>query len=96
LNLPSLDGIIICEILQQELDFSIIMLTARDTLSDKVLGVKSGADDYIIKPFDYLELSDRISAIFKRLDRSLVKEEHKYKDLEINFKTFRLKSAKAR
>jgi len=91
LNLPDLDGITICEILRKEFDFPIIMLTARDTLSDKVLGLKSGADDYIVKPFDYLELSARISAIFKRLDRSLVKEEHQFKDLEINFKTRQVK-----
>ena len=87
LNLPDMDGISICEILRKSLDIPIIMLTARDTLPDKVLGLKSGADDYIVKPFEYLELSARITAIFNRVDRSLVQEKQEFKDLEINFKT---------
>jgi DNA-binding response OmpR family regulator len=87
LNLPDMDGISICEILRKSFDFPIIMLTARDTLSDKVLGLKSGADDYIVKPFEYLELSARITAIFNRVDRSLVQEKQQFKDLEINYRT---------
>ena len=87
LNLPDMDGISICEILRKSLDFPIIMLTARDSLSDKVLGLKSGADDYIVKPFEYLELSARINAIFNRIDRSLIKEKQKFRHLEINYKT---------
>ncbi len=87
LNLPDMDGISICEILRKSSDMPIIMLTARDTLSDKVLGLKSGADDYIVKPFEYLELSARIIAIFNRVDRSLVQEKQMFKHLEINYKT---------
>lgn len=87
LTLTDLDGISVCEILRKEFDFPIIMLTARDTLSDKVLGLKCGADDYMVKPFEYLELSARISAMFKRMDRTLVKECQSFKDIEINFKT---------
>lgn len=86
LNLPDMDGISICEILRKSFDVPIIMLTARDTLSDKVLGLKSGADDYIVKPFEYLELSARITAIFNRVDRSLVQEKQAFKHLEINHK----------
>ncbi len=86
LNLPDMDGISICEILRRSFDFSIIMLTARDTLSDKVLGLKSGADDYIVKPFEYLELSARITALFNRVDRSLVQEKQKFQHIEINYK----------
>lgn len=86
LNLPDMDGILICEILRKSFDVPIIMLTARDTLSDKVLGLKSGADDYIVKPFEYLELSARITAIFSRFDRSLVKEKQAFGHLEINYK----------
>ncbi len=87
LNLPDMDGISICEILRKSFDFPIIMLTARDSLSDKVLGLKSGADDYIIKPFEYLELSARITAIFNRIDRSLIKEKQSLGNLEINHRT---------
>ncbi len=86
LNLPDIDGISICEILRKSFDFPIIMLTARDSLSDKVLGLKSGADDYIVKPFEYLELSARITAIFNRIDRSLVQEKQTFNHIEINYK----------
>jgi len=87
LNLPDIDGIKACEIIRREFDFPIIMLTARDGISDKVLGLECGADDYIVKPFNFLELSARIKSIFKRVEKSLVKEKYKFKDLSINFKS---------
>lgn len=87
LNLPDIDGIKACEIIRREFDFPIIILTARDGISDKVLGLECGADDYMIKPFNFLELSARIKSIFKRVERSLVKEQHEFKDLSINFKS---------
>lgn len=86
LNLPDIDGIKACEILRREFEFPIIMLTARDTISDKVLGLECGADDYMVKPFNFLELTARIKSIFKRVERSLVKEQYTFKDLSINFK----------
>ena len=86
LNLPDVDGIVVCSVLRKSLDLPIIMLTARDSLSDKVLGLKSGADDYIVKPFEHLELSARITAIFNRVNRSLVREKQQFKHLEINYK----------
>lgn len=87
LTLPDIDGITVCEILRRSSDLPIIMLTARDSLSDKVLGLKSGADDYIVKPFEYLELSARITALFNRLERSLVKEKQSAGPIEINHTT---------
>ena len=87
LNLPDIDGIKACEIIRRDFDFPIIMLTARDGISDKVLGLECGADDYMVKPFNYLELSARIKAIFKRIKRSLVEEQYEFKDLSINFKS---------
>ena len=87
LNLPDIDGIAVCEILRKEYDFPIIMLSARDGVSDKVLGLQCGADDYMVKPFSYLELSARIKAIFKRVSRTLVKENHEFNDLVIDFKS---------
>ncbi|MFH1152183.1 MAG: response regulator transcription factor [Pseudomonadota bacterium] len=86
LNLPDLDGIKACEIMRRDCDIPIIMLSARDGVSDKVLGLQCGADDYMVKPFNYLELSARIKSIFKRIERSLVREEHTFGDLVINFK----------
>lgn len=87
LNLPDIDGIKACEIMRREFDFPIIMLTARDGVADKVLGLECGADDYMVKPFNYLELSARIKSIFKRVERSLVKNSYKHDDLAIDFKS---------
>ena len=87
LNLPDIDGIKACQIIRREFDFPIIMLTARDGISDKVLGLECGADDYIVKPFNSLELSARIKSIFKRVERSLVNDQYDLKALSINFKS---------
>lgn len=66
LMLPDLDGIQVCRKIREKHDLPIVLLTARDGLSDKVLGLDSGADDYIVKPFDYLELAARIKACLRR------------------------------
>ncbi|MCP4691701.1 MAG: response regulator transcription factor [Desulfobacterales bacterium] len=87
LSLPDIDGVKACEIMRREFDFPIIMLTARDGVSDKVLGLECGADDYMIKPFNFLELSARIKSLFKRVERSVVKSLHELKDLSIDFKS---------
>ncbi len=87
LNLPDIDGIKVCEIMRREFDFPIVMLTARDGLSDKVLGLECGADDYVVKPFNFLELSARIKAVLKRAERSLVKNFYETKDFSIDFKS---------
>lgn len=91
LNLPDIDGIKTCQIIRREFDFPIIMLTARDGLSDKVLGLECGADDYIVKPFNFLELSARIKSLFKRVERSLVNDQYEFKDLSIYFKSRTIK-----
>lgn len=87
LNLPDIDGIKACQIIRREFDFPIIMLTARGGVSDKVLGLECGADDYMVKPFNFLELSARIKAIFKRFERNLVKNHYRLRDLSIDFKS---------
>lgn len=68
LMLPGMDGITLCKKLRQEADkqVPVIMLTARDTLDDKLLGFESGADDYLVKPFALKELNARIKALAKR------------------------------
>lgn len=91
LNLPDIDGISACRIMRREFDFPIIMLTARDSISDKVLGFECGADDYIIKPFNYLELSARIKAVLKRVSGAGgVREECRTGDLSMDFKARKL------
>jgi DNA-binding response OmpR family regulator len=65
--LPKLDGISLCRQLRQAGNQTLIlMLTARDTSSDKVLGLDLGADDYVVKPFDLPELLARIRALLRR------------------------------
>jgi DNA-binding response OmpR family regulator len=66
LSLPDIDGTQLCATIRERSDVPIIMLTARDSIADKVLGLERGADDYLVKPFDYLELSARIKACLRR------------------------------
>jgi DNA-binding response OmpR family regulator len=66
LSLPDMDGIQVCRLLRASSDVPIVMLTARDRVPDKVLGLESGADDYLSKPFDCLELTARIRACLRR------------------------------
>jgi two-component system OmpR family response regulator len=69
LNLPGLDGLEVCRILRKEMAVPVLMLTARDRESDKVLGLESGADDYMTKPFSVRELMARIRAMLRRSQR---------------------------
>jgi DNA-binding response OmpR family regulator len=65
--LPGKDGITVCRDLRQERNKTpILMLTARDTVEDRVLGLDSGADDYLVKPFALIELRARIRALLRR------------------------------
>jgi DNA-binding response OmpR family regulator len=66
LMLPDLDGLQVCRSIRRVSQVPIILLTAKDGVSDKVLGLESGADDYLVKPFDYLELAARIKARLRR------------------------------
>ncbi|ENK1244250.1 response regulator transcription factor [Clostridium sporogenes] len=67
--LPGIDGLEVCKVLRQEFpNMGIIMLTAKSQDTDKVLGLEYGADDYIIKPFNPLELTLRIKAILRRVN----------------------------
>ncbi len=66
LTLPDIDGIQICLSIREVSNVPIIMVTARDRIPDKVLGLETGADDYMVKPFDYLELAARVKACLRR------------------------------
>jgi DNA-binding response OmpR family regulator len=67
LGLPKLDGIDLCRALRQAgRDMPVLMLTARDTLDDKLVGFAEGADDYVVKPFAMRELEARIRALHRR------------------------------
>ncbi|QDZ38487.1 response regulator transcription factor [Euhalothece natronophila Z-M001] len=65
--LPKLDGISLCQRLRsQENTTPVLMLTARDTTTDKVVGLDAGADDYLVKPFELQELAARTRALLRR------------------------------
>jgi len=67
LGLPDGDGLDICRVVRRERrDSRVIVLTARDTVDDKVAGLDEGADDYIVKPFDVPELLARVRAVLRR------------------------------
>jgi DNA-binding response OmpR family regulator len=68
LMLPQLSGMEVCRILRRESAVPIIMLTARDSEVDKVVGLELGADDYVTKPFSLRELQARVRAQLRRLD----------------------------
>ena len=67
LKLPRLDGLDVCRILRRESDVAIIMLTAREAHAERIIGLDSGADDYIVKPFDPEEVIARAEAVLRRV-----------------------------
>lgn len=72
--LPGIDGFEVCRILRQESNVPVLMLTARDEVVDKVVGLEMGADDYMTKPFSMRELLARVKAMMRR-DR-LIREKY--------------------
>jgi len=68
LMLPGMDGIEVCKRIREESSVPILMLTARDAVDDRVLGLDSGADDYVTKPFDIDELLARVRAQLRRVE----------------------------
>ena len=74
LMLPELSGIEVCRIIRSESGVPIVMLTAKDSELDKVVGLELGADDYVTKPFSLRELSARIRALFRRAEANVAVE----------------------
>lgn len=69
LLLPGMDGLSVCRVLRRETDVPIIILTARGTEMDRIVGLETGADDYVVKPFGFGELLARIRAALRRAER---------------------------
>ena len=88
LMLPKLDGLSVCQQIREFSNVPIVMLTAKGEDMDKILGLEYGADDYITKPFNILEVKARIKAIMRRAARQEPKEEKakvvQVKDLRID------------
>jgi DNA-binding response OmpR family regulator len=91
--LPGLEGIEICQrIRQKNIHCPIIMLTAKDQINDRVAGLNSGADDYLIKPFAFEELLARVKALLRR-PKDTIGTVLKVKDLSLNTVTYEVKRA---
>jgi two-component system response regulator MprA len=81
--LPGMDGLEVCRRLRALGDPGILMLTAKDGLADRVLGLETGADDYLVKPFHYEELVARLRAILRR-KATHAGQVLRYADVELN------------
>jgi len=88
--LPRMSGLDVCKNLRSAGKATpIIMLTARGQEIDKVLGLKIGADDYVTKPFSFMELMARVEAIMRRTSRQVeTAEDFQFGDFEVNFRRF--------
>ncbi|KAA2283676.1 response regulator transcription factor [Arenimonas fontis] len=95
LMLPRMDGIEVCRRLRQEARKAtpVLMLTARDTLSDKVTGLEAGADDYLVKPFAIQELEARLRALIRRERRQVSAGVLKVADLVLDTASLRVTRA---
>ena len=95
LTLPGMDGLELCHKLRQEArkDTPVIMLTARDTLNDKISGLTTGADDYLVKPFAIQELEARVRSLIRRHKREIAKEILSIGDLTLNTSTLDVQRA---
>ena len=87
--LPKMSGMEVCKRIRETSQVPIIMLTAKDEISDKVVGFDYGADDYMTKPFSNEELLARIKALLRRTKKAVVhKGIFEFEDLTINYSTY--------
>ena len=84
LMLPGIDGLEVCRRLRAGGDVPILILTARDGVNDRVLGLDMGADDYMVKPFDLEELLARIRALLRRLQPATQPKIMRFEDLSLD------------
>lgn len=93
-NLPVINGLQVCRIIRETSDVPVLMLTALGTLENKVTGLDAGADDYLLKPFEFKELLARIRALTRRpRHNGQEKEIYRIADLEVNFTSKMVKRA---
>jgi two-component system alkaline phosphatase synthesis response regulator PhoP len=91
LSLPDLDGLDVTRELRKSSNAPIIMLTARDEESDKLIGLELGADDYVTKPFSPKELVARVRALFRRIESRDRPEEEVFAEAGLIFDVPRLR-----
>jgi DNA-binding response OmpR family regulator len=91
--LPGMDGLTLCRKLRQEgrVHTPVIMLTARDSVDDKLAGFKAGSDDYLVKPFSLSELQARVEAVLRRSrSHSLIGNQLQVGDLSLDLDTLKV------
>lgn len=95
LTLPGIDGVEVCRKLRNDAGKStpVLMLTARDTLADKLAGFDCGADDYLVKPFALQELEARLNALARRVQTNYATRVLRVADLTMNLDTLEVKRA---
>ena len=95
LMLPGIDGIDVCKRLRLDARKStpLLMLTARDALHEKIDGIEAGADDYLVKPFEIMELEVRLRALIRRSRDHVSPETLKVADLTLDTGTLRIERA---
>jgi two-component system response regulator MprA len=82
--MPGLDGLEVCKRLRAASNVPILMLTAKDSVSDRVIGLETGADDYLVKPFAFPELLARVHALLRRAAPNTKPEILRYSDLQLD------------
>ncbi len=89
LSLPGMDGLEVCEQIRQRSDIPIVISSARSDLTDKIVGLEKGADDYLPKPYDPRELVARIKTILRRIGRENQRgdDEKSHADIRIDNET---------
>ncbi len=89
--LPGIDGLeILKRIREKGIKTPVIMLTAKDTVDDRVLGLETGADDYLVKPFATKELIARVKALARRKHTEYINEKFEFNDISYNPSNFEL------
>lgn len=83
LMLPGIDGLEVCRRLRDSSDVPILMLTAKETIEDRVIGLDAGADDYLVKPFAFDELVARVRALLRRAQPAKP-QVYRFADLELD------------
>ncbi|PYQ28596.1 MAG: DNA-binding response regulator [Acidobacteria bacterium] len=87
--LPKKSGLDVCKELRQNGSRTpVIMLTARGQEIDKIVGLKLGADDYVTKPFSFMELLARVEAVLRRVQRKKTGDEFEFGDIRLDFRTY--------
>jgi two-component system alkaline phosphatase synthesis response regulator PhoP len=92
--LPRKSGLDVCKELRRNGSSTpIIMLTARGQEIDKIVGLKLGADDYVTKPFSFMELLARVEAVLRRVSRNAAGDEYAFGDVNLDFRTYQAAKA---